>query len=1786
MTGIDLQPGNIVGRRYEVQRQLGTGILGAAYLCRDLSNPERRVAVKVLAPLPEDEDPGIERSVAGLLALRHPSLAGIYEVGSLGESRIPFIATEYVSGQDVVSAMKGHSVGEVVSVLVDICRGLQVLHASGIVHGDLKPGNIHVCNEGQRTVKLSDYGLMPRSVTPQRLGAAGSLSYVAPEILLGHFPDPRTDLYSLGIIAFVLLARRLPFDDEDHGYLLQKHLQGKLDTRPLKKLHAGRSLSQIIRTLVDRNPEKRPSSADEVVRLLSVAMATDYADSFPVTADHYFASAPFIGRKREMEVLQSRAEQVMSTGRGWTVFVTGAPGVGKSRLMEEFRTWGLLNGWRVLEGSCSPAPDKSYPPFRQILAATDSNTALDSVSSRQNELFRFDEAPIVPASGALDKTPDFAAGPFRDRLTRELVRRIADRPTIVLLHDFQWSDEGTTAVLDYLTSDITSLPVMVCVSHRTAVAPSRPITKLVDQCLRQKKAQPLSLESLGEQDVEALAAGLTGSADIARRLGSWLHRTGGGNPLFVQELLKHLVDRGLLSRRSGRWEVIEDPTHTTEVPDKVASLISDGLKLLSPQSIRVARWIAVFRRAVSRELLALACGTAMRDLDDAVAELLSKQLVRRQPAGADECVEFCHTLVREVVLCEISARKHRDMHFRIGEVLEQRFANDLPVQELAHHFTRCESGSKATQYALRAAAIYRSEFAYESALELYEYALTHGAGLQAGEECEVIIAAAEACCALGRPKRAIRLLNARIDTVNHGNHALKCKAILQLSRCYQLSGDIPRSRKLALQGLSYFHKKIPPGTLTSLKAFLLAQLAFCLLTESRPITGLALARKALVELKTPDDARLVGHIHTLISGLCCIACRFKEGRTAALRAIEILTPLNAFDVLALAYSHLGINLSGLGRFGAAIDSHRRALDLSNKSRAVFMQCQAMCNLAECYSRTGQMDTALDVCRDMMNLASSVENDQIVNAGKICLVGIHIARGEFALGSSLLRDIQPRKLAAMPAYARAQALYYDAVLRHGLGDSRGTDFCLDRLKSLVSVETPIYESTLGELLRRRVQASRGGGRQAIAALLKARRRLLRLGWLYQVSLTDHTLASIREKTGDLLQAQSHAKSSVRLARILSARIVQAESLLIEASILSNEGHLRSLGLAHRSRALGEAQERAKAALEIAEGSNNNRLKWRSHVALARLALLSESTPQARIHAYAALRLGDEYEVIRSAEDFEESAHTCRAIADSVEDDRRVSSDISEDIEESHLKMLLRFSGVANSIAPVGDVVECSVNFIADMFRFNRVHLLMRDTPGGVLQCAGSRFDGGDGDAQETVDAIVRHVDMTQCPFITADAEKDQRMGELGNISAKGTIFCGPIRCSDGNIGILYTSDPKVAEGIEESQFNAFAAYCNIAGTAIQNAVRNQKLEEEKKSLEQMARQAVSEHDIVGSSQDICVLRKKIALVGSSPLDVLITGECGTGKELVARALHRCGRRRIGCFMALDCGSLSDNLIESELFGYRKGAFTGANENRPGLIEAANGGILFLDEISNLPRRLQSKLLRVLQEREVRRLGDVSARKVDIQVFSASNQDLGELIRKGRFRKDLYYRLRGAEIRVPALRCHLGDIPELVTHFLREIAASEGGRLKKVERSAMTALCGDYRYPGNVRELRSAIRWAYYSSEGSSIQLRDLPEEFAESKAEDVQQARTESVIEAIQEGAGNFEDIVKAPFLKHEFGRDVLRDVVRVFLRQAKGNYRRAFRLMRVAERDYAVTIQFLKRHGCFVDFRPFRRGAA
>jgi len=308
--------------------------------------------------------------------------------------------------------------------------------------------------------------------------------------------------------------------------------------------------------------------------------------------------------------------------------------------------------------------------------------------------------------------------------------------------------------------------------------------------------------------------------------------------------------------------------------------------------------------------------------------------------------------------------------------------------------------------------------------------------------------------------------------------------------------------------------------------------------------------------------------------------------------------------------------------------------------------------------------------------------------------------------------------------------------------------------------------------------------------------------------------------------------------------------------------------------------------------------------------------------------------------------------------------------------------------------------------------------------------------------------------------------------------------------------------------------DIAHT-VHNALSHKRAQEENVRLRETVASVVRPQEIAGQSAAMVRVFEAIQTVGPTDATVLITGESGTGKELCARAIHAASPRHYNPLVVIHCGALTETLLESELFGHEKGAFTGAQYRKKGSFEVADGGSVFLDEIGDISLKTQTDLLRVLQEREITRVGSTHPIHVDFRCIAATNKNLQQLVEEGHFRPDLFYRLNVFQIQLPPLRDRKGDIPVLVEHFIRKFSASMNKKITRVAPAAMTLL-DRYQWPGNVRELENAIERAMVVAQEPEIREEDfalrLP--IAESSARTLEDIERAHILAVLQECGGN------------------------------------------------------------------------
>jgi transcriptional regulator with GAF, ATPase, and Fis domain len=465
----------------------------------------------------------------------------------------------------------------------------------------------------------------------------------------------------------------------------------------------------------------------------------------------------------------------------------------------------------------------------------------------------------------------------------------------------------------------------------------------------------------------------------------------------------------------------------------------------------------------------------------------------------------------------------------------------------------------------------------------------------------------------------------------------------------------------------------------------------------------------------------------------------------------------------------------------------------------------------------------------------------------------------------------------------------------------------------------------------------------------------------------------------------------------------------------------------------------------------------------------------------------------------------------------------------LDVLLNISTALNALRQEAAIIRRVLESVLDVAPVDRAAILFWDiSPDEIASAIALDRRSRQECPVEVSRTVVAQVAREGIAILSTDVAADEHLDSAESLILRRVrcLVAVPLEMFGRTMGVLYldSTDPHARIDVDLLQF--VTAIGGIASIAIENARRIEQLESEN---ERLKAEINIEHDMVGESARVRDVYQFISKVAPTDSTVLVWGESGTGKELVARAIHRNSSRVHKPFVAINCAAIAETLLESELFGHEKGAFTGAVSQRKGRLEAAEGGTVFLDEIGELPLALQAKLLRVLQEREFERLGSNRPIKLNVRLIAATNRDLQQAIKTGTFRQDLFYRLNVVAVRMPALRERREDIPLLATYFATKCAERSKRKVTGLSTEARACLM-NHDWPGNVRELENAIERAVVMGSTAKILAEDLPEELLEKPAipgtvvtryhEGVLETKKQIILRAIEQAEGHYVEAAK------------------------------------------------------------------
>jgi len=735
--------------RYAILKKLGEGGKGVVYKARD-TVLNRVVAIKVLKGevLSEEAYPRFIREAQAVAKLNHPNIVSIYDIGKEDERR--FFVVEFVDGMSLRGLMATYPEGKcdiqtVLRTSIDVCSALQYAHSQGVLHRDIKPENILITEEG--TAKMNDFGLAKMLGEPsltQEGVIVGTVAYVAPEIALGKGADTRSDLYSFGAVLYEMVTGRPPFIGEDPVKIIFSHIHD-YPVSPIRlNPKVPGALGECIMRLLEKEPGKRyQSAADLLVVLRGVAegfLREVYVPSrkpsvvVPSPRPTAVREVQLIDRVEEMSLLREAVDRAVR-GEGGVVFLYGEAGIGKTRLARELGAYARLRGMQVFSGRC-PALFRmdGVPPY--VLWKEVIKDYLEVCTPEQ--LFRVigfypgEVSKLVPELkqklGAIPQSLSISAELERDRLfeaVSQFVTNISkEAPLLVVLDDLQWTDQSSLLLLHYLARGLYRESLLLLGAYRdTDIDERHPLPPVLTELNRERLLQSVQLKRMSFDETSEMIKRILEQDDVPKEFCELVYEKTRGNPFFVEEVMKSLMEEEVIFREEGKWKISE--VSRIEFPETVKGVIKNRIGRLDDECQNVLTLASFVGKDCTFEALCGVTGVEEDKLLGMMEKMLRTGLIKEKVVRGEDVYSFADIIVRDVVHEEVSRLRHKKLHGVVGCALEKVYAKNIDehLGELALHFLESGDKEKALDYFLKAGEKAAKVYANSEAISYLQSAL-------------------------------------------------------------------------------------------------------------------------------------------------------------------------------------------------------------------------------------------------------------------------------------------------------------------------------------------------------------------------------------------------------------------------------------------------------------------------------------------------------------------------------------------------------------------------------------------------------------------------------------------------------------------------------------------------------------------------------------------------------------------------------------------------------------------------------------------------------------------------------------------------------------------------------------------------------------------------------------------------------------------------------------------------------------------------------------------------------
>jgi tetratricopeptide (TPR) repeat protein len=772
------EPSSFANDRYQVKKFLGEGGKKKVYLVHDtLLDRDVAFALIKTEKLDDATRSRVSREARAMGRLGdHPNIVAIYDMGE--HEGQPYIVVPVMPGGDVESLIEQAPehrlpLDKAINIAKAVCRGLEFAHSKGVIHRDIKPGNVWLGADG--TAKIGDFGLA-LAVDLSRLTQAGmmvgTVTYMPPEQAMGGNVTAKVDLYSLGAMLYEMVTGRPPFVGDDSVAIIGQHINTPPVSPTWHRADLPPALETLILQLLEKDPEKRPESAAVVLQALEAIEAgkVEAEPSKEAPTENPLYRRVFVGREPELKQLKSAFDGAMS-GQGALMMVTGEPGIGKTALCEQLATYVTLRGGRTLVGHCYEAGSLSLP-YLAFVEALRSYVLTREVKDLREELGT-GAADVARIISEIRERLKIKLRPHKDpeeeryRLLQAVTEFLGNaanvQPMMVVLEDLHDADKGTLEMLTHVSRNLAGARLFIVGTYRDVeVDRSHPLSAALAELRRVPTYGRVLLRGLNADEVRRMLESITRES-VPWGLAEAVHRQTEGNPLFVQEVVRYLAEERLITRKEGGWRPARDTPLEMSIPEGLRDVIGKRLSMLSPECNQLLSVASVVGREFALETLKAVAGISEDVFVNALKEAVRLSILEERSQTGLVRYRFTHAFFRQTLYEEMIAPQRLKLHQQVARSLETVYARRLKehAAELAEHFSHSTDPAdlkKAVEYGEMAAKRATDVYAYGEAVRVLEQALKVREVLDPEDKarrCDLLLALGDALILAGEHRRVI-----------------------------------------------------------------------------------------------------------------------------------------------------------------------------------------------------------------------------------------------------------------------------------------------------------------------------------------------------------------------------------------------------------------------------------------------------------------------------------------------------------------------------------------------------------------------------------------------------------------------------------------------------------------------------------------------------------------------------------------------------------------------------------------------------------------------------------------------------------------------------------------------------------------------------------------------------------------------------------------------------------------------------------------------------------------------